>query len=58
MSVWKIVGLAGLAAVAVGASAVAVKVQRDRRAYADVDPNEVRERLRARFNEPAQGDAR
>lgn len=46
---WKILGLAGLVAVAIGASAGAVKVQRDRREYADADPVELRDRLRARF---------
>ena len=55
MSAWKIVGLAGLAAVAVGVSAGAVKVQRDRREYADADPDELRERLRARFDESSEG---
>ena len=55
MKVWKMVGLAGLAAVVVGASAGAVKVQRDRREYADADPEELRDRLRARFDESSQG---
>ena len=55
MKVWKMVGLAGLAALAVGASAGAVKVQRDRREYADADPEELRDRLRARFDESSQG---
>ena len=53
MNVWKAIGLAGLAAVAVGASAGAVKVQRDRREYADADPDELRDRLKARFDEPS-----
>ena len=55
MNVWKAIGLAGLAAVAVGASAGAVKVQRDRREYADADPDELRDRLKARFDEPSPG---
>lgn len=44
-------GLVGLAAVAIGASAGVAKVQRDRREYADADPDELRERLRVRFDE-------
>ena len=59
MTGWKMVGLAGLvglAAVAIGATAGAAKVQRDRREYADADPIELRDRLRARFDESASED--
>ena len=49
-------GLVGLAAVAIGATAGAAKVQRDRREYADADPIELRDRLRARFDESASED--
>jgi hypothetical protein len=54
---WKWIGLAGLVGVvAVGATVGAKHVQRSRREYADADPAELRDRLRARFAEVATDD--
>jgi hypothetical protein len=44
---WKLVGLAGAA----GVAAAGVAVARKRRAHVDYDPEELRERLRARLAE-------
>jgi hypothetical protein len=44
---WKLLGLAGLA----GVAATGVVVARRRRAQADVDPDELRDRLRRRLAE-------
>jgi hypothetical protein len=44
---WKLLGLAGLA----GVAATGVVVARRRRAHADIDPDELRERLRRRLAE-------
>lgn len=49
---WKVLGLAGLAGVAATGVAVA-RAERARRAYT---PEEVRERLRARHEEAADGE--
>lgn len=54
---WKWIGLAGLVGVvAVGATVGAKQLQRTRREYADADPDELRDRLHARFAEAADGD--
>jgi hypothetical protein len=51
---WKLIGLAGAAGVAAGGVAVA----RRRRAQRDYDPDELREKLRARLAEiSAEGPA-
>ena len=50
---WKLVGLAGLAGVAATGGAVAV---RRRRAHAEYDPEELRERLRSRLAQANGGD--
>jgi hypothetical protein len=42
---WKLLGLAGFA----GVAATGVVVARKRRAHADLEPDELRERLRARL---------
>ena len=44
---WKLVGLAGLA----GVAATGVVVARKRRAHQEYDPDELREKLRARLAE-------
>ncbi|MEA2194444.1 MAG: hypothetical protein QOG42_878 [Solirubrobacteraceae bacterium] len=44
---WKLLGLAGVA----GVAATGVIVARKRRAHADLEPDELRERLRARLAE-------
>ena len=44
---WKLLGLAGLA----GVAATGAVVARRRRAHADVDPDELRDRLRRRLAE-------
>ena len=52
MSVWKWLGLAGLA----GVAATGVVVARDQRKRAALTPDEVRERLHARLGESSTGD--
>ncbi len=47
---WKLLGLAGVA----GVAATGVVVARNRRAHRDVEPDELRERLRARLAEVAR----
>ena len=47
MKLWKALGLAGLA----GVTATGVVVARDQRKRASVTPDEVRDRLRERFEE-------
>ena len=47
---WKLLGLAGIA----GVAATGVVIARRRRAQADLDPDELRERLRARLAEVRQ----
>jgi len=42
---WKLLGLAGVA----GVAATGVVVARNRRAHVDLEPDELRERLRARL---------
>jgi hypothetical protein len=44
---WKLLGLAGVA----GVAATGVVVARKRRAHVELDPDELRERLRARLAE-------
>jgi hypothetical protein len=44
---WKLLGLAGVA----GVAATGVVVARKRRAHVDLEPDELRERLRARLAE-------
>jgi hypothetical protein len=44
---WKLLGLAGMA----GVAATGVVIARRRRAQADLDPDELRDRLRARLAE-------
>ena len=51
MKLWKILGLAGLIG---GVAATGFVVARRRRAYREVDTAELRDHLRARFDE-AQG---
>lgn len=52
MSVWKWVGLAGVVGVAaVGIAAGATTIQRRRRQYADIEPDELTLRLRNRWAE-------
>jgi hypothetical protein len=46
---WKLVGLAGVA----GVAATGVVVARKRREHGEVDPEELRERLRGRLDEIA-----
>jgi len=54
--IWKWIGLAGLlGVVAVGVTVGAKQVQRSRREYVDADPDELRDRLRARFAEATPG---
>ena len=53
MSLWKWLGLAGLAGVAAGG----VVVARDQRERAALSPDEVRERLHARLDESPPGEA-
>ena len=48
MSLWKWLGLAGVA----GVAATGVVVARDQRQRAALSPDEVRERLHARLGEP------
>jgi hypothetical protein len=48
---WKLIGVAGLA----GVAATGVVVTRKRRAHADLDPDELRARLRQRLDESAAG---
>jgi hypothetical protein len=50
---WKLVGLAGLA----GVAATGVVVARNRRQHAELDPDELRERLHARLEQvPPEGE--
>ena len=52
MSVWKWLGLAGVA----GVAATGVVIARDQRKRAALTPDEVRERLHARLGESSTGD--
>lgn len=47
MRMWKLIGLAGIAGVATGA----VIVTRRRRSFAELDPQEIRDRLHARLHD-------
>ena len=49
---WKLLGLAGVA----GVAATGVVVARNRRAHADLEPDELRERLRERLAAAGQAD--
>jgi len=50
---WKLIGLAGVA----GVAATGVVVARRRRAHVELEPDELRERLRARLAEVPRLDA-
>jgi hypothetical protein len=52
VSLWKWLGLAGLA----GVAATGVVIARDQRKRAALTPEEVRERLHARLGESSPGD--
>jgi len=50
---WKLLGLAGVA----GVAATGVVVARKRRAHVELEPDELRERLRARLAEVERGES-
>ncbi len=52
MKLWKVLGLAGLAGVAASGAIIA----RDQRQRADLTPQQVRDRLQARFAESERRD--
>ena len=52
MKLWKALGLAGLA----GVTATGVVIARDQRKRAQVTPDEVRDRLRARLEQASSED--
>ncbi len=49
MRAWKWIGLAGIVGVAAAGAVVGVRAQRKRRAFDDLDPDELRDRLHARL---------
>jgi hypothetical protein len=51
---WKLVGLAGIA----GVAATGAVVARKRRAHAEYDPDELRDRLHRRLADAPEGDDR